>query len=174
MTKKKTCVIFVLATKINIMEGSMNDVLSFIKLTQKIQYRISANDKKPKSFGTRHKLYQSEIHFIDAIGLDGGYSASELSEKLGVTNGAVTQVSDKLLKKKLIEKYKKQGNKKTVYFKLTEEGAVAYKNHEKFHADFNAKLVSYLTSLSKKEFAALEKLAKLVDECIPDLSKEKI
>ena len=103
MTKKKTCVIFVLATKINITEGSMNDVLSFIKLTQKIQYRISANDKKPKSFGTRHKLYQSEIHFIDAIGLDGGYSASELSEKLGVTNGAVTQVSDKLLKKKLIE-----------------------------------------------------------------------
>ena len=104
MTKKKTRVIFVLATKINITEGSMNDVLSFIKLTQKIQYRISANDKKPKSFGTRHKLYQSEIHFIDAIGLDGGYSASELSEKLGVTNGAVTQVSDKLLKKKLIEK----------------------------------------------------------------------
>ena len=106
--------------------------------------------------------------------MDGGYSASELSEKLGVTNGAVTQVSDKLLKKKLIEKYKKQGNQKTVYFKLTEEGAVAYKNHEKFHADFNAKLVSYLTSLSKKEFAALEKLAKLVDESIPDLSKEKI
>ena len=150
MTKKKTRVIFVLATKINITEGSMNDVLSFIKLTQKIQYRISANDKKPKSFGTRHKLYQSEIHFIDAIGLDGGYSASELSEKLGVTNGAVTQVSDKLLKKKLIEKYKKQGNKKTVYFKLTEEGAVAYKNHEKFHADFKAKLLSYLTSISKK------------------------
>lgn len=78
------------------------------------------------------------------------------------------------MKKKLIEKYKKQGNKKTVYFKLTEEGEVAYKNHEKFHADFNAKLVSYLTSLSKKEFAALEKLAKLVDESIPDLSKEKI
>ena len=148
----------------------MNDVLSFIKLTQKIQYRISANDKKPKSFGTRHKLYQSEIHFIDAIGLDGGYSASELSEKLGVTNGAVTQVSDKLLKKKLIEKYKKQGNKKTVYFKLTEEGAVAYKNHEKFHADFNAKLVSYLTSLSKKEFDAIARLAELVDINIPDLS----
>ena len=58
----------------------MNDVLSFIKLTQKIQYRISANDKKPKSFGTRHKLYQSEIHFIDAIGLDGGYSNASIRQ----------------------------------------------------------------------------------------------
>jgi len=167
LTQKEACGIFILAAKIN-RQGIMNDIQSFTELTAKIQYRINANDKKPKSFGTRHKLYQSEIHFIDAIGLDGGYSASELSEKLGITNGAVTQVSDKLLRKKLIEKYKKPHNKKTVYFKLTEEGAVAYKNHEKFHADFNAKLAAYLTSLSKKEFAALEGLAKLVDECISD------
>ena len=74
----------------------------------------------------------------------------------------------------MIRKYKKAENKKNVYITLTKEGVRAYKNHEKFHEDFNAKLVSYLTSLSKKEFAALEKLAKLVDECIPDLSKEKI
>ena len=152
----------------------MNDIRSFMALTAKIQYRINANDKKPKNFGTRHTLYQSEIHFIEAIGLEGGYSASELSEKLGITNGAVTQVSDKLLKKKLIKKYKKPDNKKTVYFTLTEEGEAAYKNHEKFHADFNAKLTAYLVSLSKKEFAALEGLAKLVDECIPDLNKERI
>ena len=152
----------------------MNDIQSFMELTAKIQYRINANDKKPKRFGTAHLLYQSEIHFIEAIGLSDGYSASELSEKLGITNGAVTQVSDKLLKKKLIRKYKKDENKKNVYITLTKEVVRAYKNHEKFHADFNAKLVSYLTSLSKKEFAALEKLAKLVDESIPDLSKEKI
>ena len=103
MTQKEACGIFILAAKIN-RQGIMNDIQSFTELTAKIQYRINANDKKPKSFGTRHKLYQSEIHFIDAIGLDGGYSASELSEKLGITNGAVTQVSDKLLRKKLIEK----------------------------------------------------------------------
>jgi len=30
---------------------------------------------------------------------------------------------------------KKADNKKTVYFKLTKEGIVAYNNHEKFHAD---------------------------------------
>jgi transcriptional regulator, MarR family len=79
----------------------MNDIQSFMELTAKIQYRINANDKKPKRFGTAHLLYQSEIHFIEAIGLSDGYSASELSEKLGITNGAVTQVSDKLLKKKI-------------------------------------------------------------------------
>ena len=94
----------------------MNDVESLIRRTAKIQYKVNANDKKPRTFGTRHKLYQSEIHFIEAIGLDGGYSASELSEKLGITNGAVTQVADKLLKKKLIEKYKKADNKKKRLF----------------------------------------------------------
>ena len=151
----------------------MNDIQSFMELTAKIQYRINANDKKPKRFGTAHLLYQSEIHFIAAIGLSDGYSASELSEKLGITNGAVTQVADKLIKKKLIEKYKKADNKKTVYFKLTKEGIVAYNNHEKFHAGFNEKLTAYLNSLSKKEFDAIARLAELVDNNIPDLSSNE-
>ena len=146
----------------------MNDIQSFMKLTAKIQYRINANDKKPKRFGTAHLLYQSEIHFIEAIGLSEGYSASELSEKLGITNGAVTQVADKLLKKKLIKKYKKEGNKKAVYITLTKEGVRAYKNHEKFHDGFNKKITAYLSSLSKKEFSAIVRLAELVNETIPD------
>ena len=149
----------------------MNDVESLIRRTAKIQYKVNANDKKPRTFGTQHKLYQSEIHFIEAIGLDGGYSASELSEKLGITNGAVTQVSDKLLKKKLIRKYKKAENKKTVYITLTKEGVRAYKNHEKFHEGFNKKLTAYLSSLSKKEFSAIARLAELVNENIPDFDK---
>ena len=151
----------------------MNDIQGLIERTAKIQYKVNANDKKPRTFGTQHKLYQSEIHFIEAIGLDGGYSASELSEKLGITNGAVTKVADKLLKKKLIEKYKKADNKKTVYFKLTKEGTVAYNNHEKFHAGFNEKLAAYLSSLSKKEFDAIARLAELVDNNIPDLSTQE-
>lgn len=149
----------------------MNDIQSFMELTAKIQYRINANDKKAKRFGTAHLLYQSEIHFIESIGLSGGYCASELSKKLGITNGAVTQVADKLLKKKLIRKYKKAENKKTVYITLTKEGVRAYKNHEKFHEGFNKKLTAYLSSLSKKEFLAIARLAELVNENIPDFDK---
>lgn len=149
----------------------MNDIQSFMELTAKIQYRINANDKKAKRFGTAHLLYQSEIHFIESIGLSGGYCASELSKKLGITNGAVTQVADKLLKKKLIRKYKKAENKKTVYITLTKEGVRAYKNHEKFHEGFNKKLTAYLNSLSKKEFSAIARLAELVNENIPDFDK---
>ena len=149
----------------------MNDIQSFMELTAKIQYRINANDKKAKRFGTAHLLYQSEIHFIESIGLSGGYCASELSKKLGITNGAVTQVADKLLKKKLIRKYKKAENKKTVYITLTKEGVRAYKNHEKFHESFNKKLSAYLSSLSKKEFLAIARLAELVNENIPDFDK---
>lgn len=152
----------------------MNDVKGFIELTAKIQYKINANDKIPKSFGTRHMLHQSEIHFIEAIGLKGEYSASDLSKKLEITNGAVTQVADRLLGKKLIEKYKKIDSKKTVYFKLTDEGIIAYKNHENFHSSFNEKLAAYLNSLSKKEFDAIMSLAELVNSNIPDLSKEEI
>jgi hypothetical protein len=47
----------------------MNNCYKTIEKMNAIQYRINMNDKKPKSFGTNQELYQSEIHFIDAIGI---------------------------------------------------------------------------------------------------------
>ncbi len=71
----------------------------------KIQYRITSNNKKPRKFGTNHLLYHSEIHFINAISSYKELNVSQLSEKLGVTKGAITQVAEKLLRKNLIYKY---------------------------------------------------------------------
>ena len=71
----------------------------------------------------------------------------------------------------MIRKYKKAENKKNVYITLTKEGVRAYKNHEKFHDGFNKKITAYLSSLSKKEFSAIVRLAELVNENIPDFDK---
>lgn len=86
----------------------MKESFRIISKFSKIQNRINANDKKPRNFGTSHPLYQAEIHFIEGIGCREGINASKLSQKLGITNGAVTQIADKLLKKKLVEKYRKE------------------------------------------------------------------
>ena len=110
------------------MKESESLMIEFLK----IQYRINSNDKKPREFGTKHALYQSEIHFIDAIEPGDGMIASRVAQKLGITKGAVTQIADKLIKKELIEKYKKPDNKKEVYIKLTKGGEVAYDSHRLF------------------------------------------
>ena len=85
----------------------MDDYQKIMERMAALQYKINSNDKMPRSFGTSKLLYQSEIHFIDAIGIDGEINASQLSERLRISNGAITQVADKLLKKKLMKNIKK-------------------------------------------------------------------
>lgn len=148
---------------------TIKDALKVIRKMTKIQNRINENDKKPKAFGTNQLLYQSEIHFIEGIGCKHGVNASQLSKKLGITNGAVTQVSDKLLKKKLIEKYKKATNKKEVYLKLTESGKIAYESHRLFHKELSDKIIKSLDALSKEQMDGLLDVIDVVETYLPRL-----
>lgn len=148
----------------------MDDYQKIMERMAALQYKINSNDKKPRSFGTSELLHQSEIHFIDAIGIDGEINASQLSEKLSISNGAITQVADKLLNKKLIEKYKKESNKKEVYFRLTEQGEVAYESHRKFHQDLCDKMIAYLKGLSPEQIKGILGFISVSDENLPDLS----
>lgn len=151
----------------------MKDSMVFINNFAKIQYRINSNDKKPRKFGTSHFLHQSEIHFIDAIEPGEGSNVSQTAQKLGITNGAVTQVADKLVDKGLIKKYKKEGNKKEVYLKLTAQGTIAFESHRLFHKEINDKLIEYLDSLNAKQMEGLLGLINIIDKNLPDLNKEE-
>ena len=148
----------------------MDDNQKIMERMAALQYKINSNDKKPRSFGTSELLHQSEIHFIDAIGIDSEVNASQLSDKLHISNGAITQVADKLQKKKLIEKYKKESNKKEVYFKLTAQGTVAYESHRKFHQDLCDKMIAYLKGLATEQIEGILGYIAVADENILDLS----
>ncbi len=148
----------------------MDDYQKIMERMAALQYKINSNDKKPRSFGTSELLHQSEIHFIDAIGIDSEINASQLSDKLHISNGAITQVADKLLKKKLIEKYKIETNKKEVYFRLTEQGKVAYESHKEFHRGLCDKIIAYLNDLSPDQIEGILGFIAVSDENLPDLS----
>ncbi len=139
----------------------------------KIQYRITSNNKKPRKFGTNHLLYHSEIHFINAISSYKGLNVSQLSEKLGVTKGAITQVAEKLLRKNLIYKYNKDSNKKEVYVKLTTEGRIAFENHKKFHSKLSHKISNYMNTLTDNQINAIFGLIDIIDENLEDINKEE-
>jgi len=151
----------------------MKNSIKLLTQVVKIQYRITSNDKKPRNFGTQHLLFHSEIHFIDAIEPGDGLNVSQLSKKLGVTHGAITQITDKLQKKNLIKKYKKKENKKEVYIKLTSNGEIAYINHKNSHDELNKKLIEYLDSLSETQMEALFGLVSTIEQNLPDLNKEE-
>jgi DNA-binding MarR family transcriptional regulator len=104
-------------------------------------------------------LYHSEVHLIIAIKEHPDANASELADALAVTNGAVTQVADKLERKGLIERYRANDNKKDTYFRLTEGGERAYYGHKEHHEKMNAKVIAYIKGLSDAEYRLVSEFA---------------
>jgi DNA-binding MarR family transcriptional regulator len=107
----------------------------------------NASEKKPRDFGIGHVLFRAEIHTIEAIVNHPDCNASDLALRLGITNGALTQIIAKLRDKGLVDQYNFPDNRKEIYFRLTGEGLLAQKGHALFHARMNKTIGNYLDSL---------------------------
>lgn len=112
---------------------------------------ITSEQKIPVEYSEGLLLYHAETDLLQMIGENPGANVSLLSEKLGVTKSAVTQMSARLTEKGLIEKYMVDANRKERYFKLTTSGESVRKLHEEYHRDASARLRNYLCSLSPEE-----------------------
>lgn len=150
----------------------MKDSEKILAQGARLQYRISSNDKKPRSFGTDQLLHHAEIHFIDAIGPEDGLNGTQAAQKLGITNGAVTQIANKLVTKGLLTKYRKEENRKEVFLKLTDQGIVAFENHRAFHKILEDRMIAYLDSLDSDQRRVIANFMTIIETNLPDLNQE--
>ncbi len=118
-------------------------------------------ERQPRTFGEAGPLTPSEIHTVDAIGLEGGILMSELAVRLGVTKGAVTQIVGRLETKDLVKRNPHPTDARSVVISLTEKGKVAYAVHQELHQEFFNQLRA---ELGTEEVQIFEKgIQKLVD-----------
>lgn len=110
--------------------------------------KVNQTNQLPNDYGTGHILYQSEIHTIEAINNHKDVNASELANVLGITSGAITQVTNKLIKKELIEQYRMNNNMKEVYYRLTTTGKIANTEHSNYHQKVYHNMAQYLDELN--------------------------
>ncbi len=125
--------------------------MKYIEIIEKMIFllnKINQANKLPRDYGTGCVLYQSEIHIIGAINNHGSVNASELANILGITNGAITQVTSKLIKKGLIEQYRMSNNKKEVYYQLTNLGEIASTKLSNNRKEKYRNIGQYLNGLS--------------------------
>ena len=133
--------------------------------------RYKVLDSKPRDYGTGYLLYSSEIHAIDMIGIHPDCNITGLSEKLGVTKGAVSQTVNKLTKKGLVEKHHDCGNDKEVYVRLTEKGKKARKGFEEFHNMRDFTLHSFVRELNAEQMNTLITFFQLLYDEITEMTK---
>ncbi|MDR3560224.1 MAG: MarR family transcriptional regulator [Negativicutes bacterium] len=99
------------------------------------------------------KAYKSsEVHCIEYIGINVDPNVTKLAESFYMTRGAISKITKKLIKKGMIESYQKPGNKKEIYFRLTEQGKVIYKVHEEMHKEFQERDKAVFEQVSEEQF----------------------
>jgi DNA-binding MarR family transcriptional regulator len=114
---------------------------SLKELLSKRDYKILSNKS----------LKISEIHIIDCIGKNQLPNATFIAKELGMTKGAISKITARLLDKGFIKGNHLEDNKKEIYYTLTTQGKEIFEVHEKVHDVENEKIMTILTQYNKKE-----------------------
>ncbi len=128
---------------------------------------MSCESRISRDYGTAHELTASDIDFLKCVEKNEGTKASDLSLYLGVTNGATTQLAKKLMQKGYVEPYRLEGNKKEVFYRLTDAGQTACGGFDAHYAKINQEIALYLDRLDEQ---ALEQIGGLLDAIAESLS----
>lgn len=109
--------------------------------------------------GAFSDLSITEIHAIEAVGLYGSKTMSEIASSLDITMGTLTIAVDKLIKKGYMERSRSVTDRRIVNVNLTRRGKLAYRIHEKFHLDMVKAIMTDFTP--EEEEILLTALGKL-------------
>jgi len=126
--------------------------------------KFSSIEKRPRDFGIGDLLYPSEIHNIEIIGRNPGINVTNLAKKLGVTKGAVSQIVNKLERKKLVAKFRDSNNEKEVMLKLQKKGEIAFDGHEAFHAKFYSEIMDEVDDISPEQIQFFQRVLDKIDK----------
>jgi len=95
-----------------------------------------------------------EMHTIEAIGLEGDLSSSQVAEKLSVTKGTLSVSIQNLVTKGYVERVRLEEDRRVVRLKLSKKGKLLFRLHRKFHLDM---VRDTIVGLDKKEAEMLIK-----------------
>jgi DNA-binding MarR family transcriptional regulator len=97
------------------------------------------------------KTSYTEAEFLFAVGATGKIKMKDLSRKLNVTPGAVTQMVDKLILKNLIRRETDFHDRRIVYVMLTEDGIKTYNDFLGCRDNLSSRILSSLDDKEKTD-----------------------
>ena len=94
----------------------------------------------------------TDMHIIEAVGIEDPRTMSTISKSLGVTMGTLTVGINGLVKKGYVTRKRGEKDRRIVYASLTDKGIAAYRHHE------NKDMIENITKdLTKEEAEVLTK-----------------
>lgn len=137
----------------NRLYGTLNELL--VKLFNDI-LQIEEQSLKADEF---NDLSITEIHVIEAIGLNQERNMSSVARDLDITIGTLTIAINNLLRKGYVNRTRSEEDRRIVLISLTEKGINAFKHHSQFHDEMIKTTISKLSDEEMKVLiSALENI----------------
>ncbi|MDR1147103.1 MAG: MarR family transcriptional regulator [Spirochaetaceae bacterium] len=135
----------------------MNKELVFAigEKTNKAVSILNNEQKVARDYGIGFLLNHAEVHLLGIINEHPDENTSQLAARLGITKGAIAQITKKLLEKGLMTSFHPPENKKEVYFEMTKLGKKAVSGHNRHHQRLNSGLMKYFETLSDKDMQTI-------------------
>ncbi len=143
--------------------------MNFFESAYRLINKYNQTTKVAKTYGTEDLLYSTEIHMIEIIGSYETITTTKLAKTLGITKGAVSQITYKLLKKNLIVKAPSTEKNNEVLISLTDKGRIVYSYHQNMHNKMIERIDSIICDLSDEGKTALLQIVQVIDESLDDL-----
>ena len=142
------------------------DKHDFFEIVYRIINKYNLKTKKPHHYGTNYLLYNSEIHMIEVIGKHQHLTAKAIASLQGITKGAVSQTTNKLLQKELIKKEFSPNGNNEILISLTRQGEIAFENHLTFHNEMIQQSSMLAIDLPEESLEIIKKMLNTIDKIL--------
>ena len=120
-------------------------------------------DSMPHQYGDE-VLYQSEMHFLEVVGDTPSITITVISQQLGKTKSACSQMVRKLVKKELLTQERNEKNNREYYLNLTERGKEIYEVHKEFDEKCIQRTYKSLADFSEEELRSYISVQKTLNQ----------
>ena len=159
-----------LQKSINICEGNLivkkenrEKILNEIWKVQDEAYALMRSyDDIPHNYG-ESSLYQVEGEFIDIIAENPGITITEISERVGNTTSAASQIVRKLRKKGMLIQVRDEQNNRKYNLLLTDIGKKVYEGHQLFTKECKAYFQSCLEEFTEEKLESFVEIQKRIN-----------
>lgn len=93
-----------------------------------------------------------QMHTLEVLGTCGSLRMKELSEKMGITTGALTVLVDRVVRAGLVERRPNEQDRRSIQVELTEEGRRYFTEHHQHHLGLTQDMAAALEPQEQEAF----------------------
>ena len=131
--------------------------------------KYNQKSRKARTYGTEDLLYPAEVHLMEIIGAYREITTTKLAEVLGITKGAVSQTTTKLLSKELITKSASKERTNEVQISLSEKGQVVFQHHRKLHENMINRVDCLVQGLPHESKEVIQNMFQIIEESLDEV-----